>query len=160
MRNFLSVITLVPVHENVVGDRWTDFWSRFGAAMAERHRTGDPTPPPELMQRIDYSKMEELRARVAATVNRPEVAKALQPWYNYLCKRPLYSDDFLQAFNRDNVELVDTDGRGVERITGSGVVAGGIEYTVDCIILATGFDVGAALTRSAGIRPSGAADKR
>jgi cyclohexanone monooxygenase len=143
MRNFLSVITLVPVHENVVGDRWTDFWSRFGAAMAERHRTGDPTPPPELMQRIDYSKMEELRARVAATVNRPDVARALQPWYNYLCKRPLYSDDFLQAFNRDNVELVDTDGRGVERITGSGVVAGGVEYKVDCIILATGFDVGA-----------------
>jgi cyclohexanone monooxygenase len=143
MRNFLSVITCVPVHENVVGDRWTDFWIRFGAAMAERHRTGDPTPPGELMQRIDYSKMEELRAHVAATVNRPDVARALQPWYNYLCKRPLYSDDFLQAFNRDNVELVDTDGRGVERITGSGVVAGGVEYPADCIILATGFDVGA-----------------
>jgi cyclohexanone monooxygenase len=143
MRNFLSVITLVPVHENVVGDRWTDFWVRFGAAMAERHRTGASTHPGELMQRIDYSKMEELRARVAATVNRPEIAKALQPWYNYLCKRPLYSDDFLQAFNRDNVELVDTDGRGVERITGNGVVAGGVEYPADCIILATGFDVGA-----------------
>jgi cyclohexanone monooxygenase len=143
MRNFLSVITLVPVQENVVGDRWTDFWVRFGAAMAERHRTGDSTHPGELMQRIDYSKMEELRARVAATVNRPDVAKALQPWYNYLCKRPLYSDDFLQAFNRDNVELVDTDGRGVERITSSSVVAGGVEYKADCIILATGFDVGA-----------------
>jgi cyclohexanone monooxygenase len=143
MRNFLSVITLVPVHENVVGDRWTDFWVRFGAAMAERHRTGDSTHPAELMQRIDYSKMEELRARVAATVNRPDVARALQPWYNYLCKRPLYSDDFLQAFNRDNVRLVDTDGRGVERITGSGVVAGGVEYPADCIIFATGFDVGA-----------------
>ena len=143
MRNFLSVITLVPVQENVVGDRWTDFWVRFGAAMAERHRTGDSTHPGELMQRIDYSKMEELRARVAATVSRPEVASALQPWYNYLCKRPLYSDDFLQAFNRDNVELVDTDGRGVERITGNSVVAGGVEYKVDCIILATGFDVGA-----------------
>ncbi|MGA2291819.1 flavin-containing monooxygenase [Bradyrhizobium sp.] len=144
MQNFLSVITCVPVPENVVGDRWTDFWARFGAAMQQRHRTGDPTPPGELMQRIDYSKMEELRARVAATVNRPDVAKALQPWYNYLCKRPLYSDDFLQAFNRDNVTLVDTDGRGVERITGSGVVAGGAEYPADCIILATGFDVGAA----------------
>jgi cyclohexanone monooxygenase len=144
MRNFLSVITCAPVKENVVGDRWTDFWVRFAAAMAERHRTGDPTPPPELMQRIDYAKMEELRAHVAATVTRPDVAKSLQPWYNYLCKRPLYSDDFLQAFNRENVRLVDTDGLGVEQITASGVVAGGIEHPADCIILATGFDVGAA----------------
>jgi cyclohexanone monooxygenase len=150
MHNFLSVITCVPVSENVVGDRWTDFWVRFSAAMAERKRTGDPTPPPHLMQRIDYAKMEELRARVAATVNRSNVAEALQPWYNYLCKRPLYSDDFLQAFNRDNVELVDTDGGGVERITGSGPVAGGVEYPADCIILATGFEVGAAPHKGGG----------
>jgi cyclohexanone monooxygenase len=150
MHNFLSVITCVPVRENIVGDRWTDFWVRFGAAMAERHRSGDPTPPPELMQRIDYAKMEELRARVVATVNRPDVARALQPWYNYLCKRPLYSDDFLQAFNRDNVELVDTDGRGVERITDSGVIAGGVEFPADCIILATGFEVGAAPHKAGG----------
>ena len=150
MRNFLSVITGVPVHDNVVGDRWTDFWVRFGQAMAERHRTGDSTPPGELMQRIDYSKMEELRARVAATVSRPNAAKSLQPWYNYLCKRPLYSDDFLQAFNRDNVELVDTDGRGVERITGSGLVAGGVAYAADCIVFATGFDVGAAPQKTGG----------
>ena len=144
MRNFLSVITGVPVHDNVVGDRWTDFWVRFGGAMAERQRTGDKTYPGELMQRIDYSKMEELRARVAATVSRADAARSLKPWYNYLCKRPLYSDDFLQAFNRDNVDLVDTDGRGVERITASALVAGGIEYPADCIVLATGFDVGAA----------------
>jgi cyclohexanone monooxygenase len=144
MQNFLSVITCAPVKENVVADRWTDFWVRFAAAMAERHRTGDTTPPPHLMQKIDYSKMEELRARVVATVNRPNVAKSLQPWYNYLCKRPLYSDDFLQAFNRDNVSLVDTDGQGVERLTATGVVAGGMEYPADCVVLATGFDVGAA----------------
>jgi hypothetical protein len=40
------------------------------------------------------------------------------------------------------VTLVDTRGKGVERITGDGVVVDGTEYSVDCLIFATGFEVG------------------
>lgn len=141
--NFLAVITGKPHDENMVADRWTDFWCRFGAAMHARHAAGEAVDPHEVMQGVDYAKMDEIRRRVALLVSDPAKAEALKPWYNYLCKRPLYSDDFLQAFNRPNVCLVDTDGRGVERITAAGVIASGTEYAVDCIIFATGFDVGA-----------------
>jgi cyclohexanone monooxygenase len=96
------------------------------------------------MQAVDYEKMEEVRAHVARVIADPAIAAALQPWYNYLCKRPLYSDDYLEAFNQPNVTLVDTNGRGVERVTATGLVAGGVEYGVDAIVLATGYEVGAA----------------
>ncbi|MEJ1969431.1 MAG: NAD(P)/FAD-dependent oxidoreductase [Rhizomicrobium sp.] len=150
MNNFLAIISGLPQGEDIVGDRWTDFWKRFGALMAERDSTGTQVPPPELMQRVDYAKMEEIRARVSEIVKDPRIAAAIKPWYNYLCKRPLFSDEFLEAFNRDNVTLVDTDGRGVDAITGSGVVSNGREYAVECIIFATGFDVGAAPHKAGG----------
>jgi cyclohexanone monooxygenase len=150
MANFLSIISAIPQPENLVGDSWTDFWLRFGGLMAERNRTGDTTPPPALMQRVDYAKMEEIRARTAALVSDPVKAEALKPWYNYLCKRPLFSDDYLQAFDQPNVSLIDTQGRGVEAITSTGMVFDGKEYPVDCIILATGFDVGAAAHKVGG----------
>ena len=46
--------------------------------------------------------------------------------------------------------LVDTKGKGVERITEKGVVFDGVEYPVDCIIYATGFEVGTDYARRAG----------
>ena len=55
------------------------------------------------------------------------------------CKRPGFHDDYLPTFNRDNVTLVDTDGQGVEGLTKNGVLAGGKEYPIDCLVLATGF---------------------
>ena len=75
---------------------------------------------------------------------------ALKPWYRQFCKRPCFHDDYLKAFNRPNVMLVDTDGKGVDRITERGIVANGKEYELDCLIFATGFEVGTAYTRRAG----------
>ncbi len=86
--------------------------------------------------------MEEVRARVDAIVADRATAEALKPWYGYFCKRPCFHDDYLQTFNRDNVTLVDTHGRGVERITAAGAVVDGAEYELDCLIFATGFEVG------------------
>ncbi|HWA60486.1 MAG TPA: monooxygenase, partial [Caulobacteraceae bacterium] len=59
-------------------------------------------------------------------------------------------DEYLQTYNRPNVTLVDTDGHGVERLTERGVVANGREYELDCLIFATGFEVGTSYTRRAG----------
>jgi len=78
------------------------------------------------------------------------VAEALKPWYRQFCKRPCFHDEYLDTFNRPNVTLVDTRGRGIERISGRGVVANGVEYEVDCIVYATGFEVGTAYTRRSG----------
>jgi cyclohexanone monooxygenase len=94
--------------------------------------------------------MEEIRARVDAIVKDRATAEALKPWYRQFCKRPCFHDEYLETFNRPNVTLVDTRGRGVERISETGVVANGVEYPVDCLIYATGFEVGTAYTRRAG----------
>ena len=81
-------------------------------------------------------------------------AEALKPWYRQFCKRPCFHDEYLPTFNRPNVHLIDTRGQ-VERITETGVVANGIETPVDCIIFATGFEVGTAFTHRAGYDVSG-----
>jgi len=80
----------------------------------------------------------------------PATAEALKPWYNQFCKRPCFHDEYLAAFNRPNVTLVDTKGKGVERITETGVVVDGHEYELDCLIYATGFEVGTGYTRQSG----------
>ena len=99
--------------------------------------------------------MEELRGRVAEIIRDPATAEAAKPWYNYLCKRPLYSDEFLQALNQDNVSLVDTEGLGVERITKDAVWANGEEFKLNGLIFATGFDVGAAAHEAGGYQVVG-----
>jgi cyclohexanone monooxygenase len=102
------------------------------------------------MELADFEKMEEIRARVEAIVEDPETAEALKPYYRQFCKRPCFHDEYLDTFNRPNVTLVDTQGKGVERITEKGVVANGNEYEVDCLIFATGFEVGTTYTRRSG----------
>ena len=87
--------------------------------------------------------MEEIRARVDALVDDPEAAEALKPWYRQFCKRPCFHDAYLQTFNRPNVTLVDTAGKGVERITPKACSSPtGSRYELDCLIFATGFEVG------------------
>ena len=93
----------------------------------------------------DFEKMEEIRARIDAIVKDRDTAQKLKAWYRQLCKRPCFHDEYLQAFNAPGTHLIDTDGKGVERITEKGVVAGGVEYEVDCIIYASGFEVGTEL---------------
>jgi cyclohexanone monooxygenase len=94
--------------------------------------------------------MEQIRARVDAIVQDRATAAALKPYYRQFCKRPCFHDEYLDTFNRANVTLVDTQGRGVERITEKGVVVAGVEYQVDCLIYATGFEVGTDYSRRAG----------
>jgi cyclohexanone monooxygenase len=103
----------------------------------------------------DFEKMEEIRARVDEIVDDPQTAHNLKAWYNQLCKRPCFHDEYLQAYNEPNTQLVDTDGKGVERITEHGVVVAGVEYEVDCIIYASGFEVGTPFTSRAGYDPVG-----
>src|SRR5262249_8271949 len=103
----------------------------------------------------DFEKMEEIRARVDTIVSDSATAQRLKAWYRQLCKRPCFHDEYLQAFNLPSTELLDTDGKGVERITEKGVVAKGVEYPVDCIIYASGFEVGTEHTRRMGFDPVG-----
>ncbi len=138
--------------EDLVGDRWTELTRGLYEVLAAHPNAADLTPEDIALiaEKVDLKKMERVRARVDEVVEDPATAEALKPWYRYLCKRPCFHDEYLPTFNRPNVTLVDTDGRGVDRITPSGVVAGGHEYQVDCLIFATGFDVSTNYTRRAG----------
>ena len=138
--------------EDVVSDGWTDIKRNLDAIAAAA--AADPAITPEATGRMtelaDFMKMNQIRARVDAIVKDKATAEALKPWYRLFCKRPTFNDEYLPSFNLPNVKLVDTRGRGVDRITEEGLVFDGIEYEVDCIIFATGFEVGTAYTRRAG----------
>jgi len=88
----------------------------------------------------NFRIMEQIRARVDAIVEDPVTAAALKPYYPYGCKRPTFHDEYLPAFNLPHVSLVDTAPRGVNKINESGVVHDGIEYSLDVLIYATGFE--------------------
>ena len=88
---------------------------------------------------LDESRRAELEVigrQAIEVVEDPELRKQLLPDHPWGCKRPLFSNDYYQSFNRLNLTLV-TD--RIERITKSGVVAGGVLRPVDTLILATGF---------------------
>ena len=96
----------------------------------------------------DYKIMERLRRRVEAIVDDPQTAEALKPYYRFLCKRPCSNDEYLPTFNRPNVTLVDVaESKGVERLTEKGIVANGVEYEVDCVIFASGFEISTEISR-------------
>ncbi|BCS26830.1 flavin-containing monooxygenase [Aspergillus puulaauensis] len=147
MDNFNILVSGGHQDEDQVGDGWTDILvnlSVSGQKVAASQKAADPVKAAkelqDNMQMADYRKMEQVRARVDATVHDPAVADSLKPWYNLMCKRPCFHNDYLPTFNRPNVTLVDTKGAGIERITETGIVAQGVETEVDCIIYASGFE--------------------
>jgi cyclohexanone monooxygenase len=151
MDNFNTLVSGGFAAEDLVSDGWTDIIRKLLVMVQQRE--GPDLSPETLastMEMADFAKMEEIRARVDTIVNDPATAEALKPYYRQFCKRPCFHDEYLQTFNRPNVTLVDTNGKGVERITERGVVANGREYELDCIIFATGFEVGTDYTRRAG----------
>ncbi|MFI4973947.1 MAG: FAD-dependent oxidoreductase [Caulobacterales bacterium] len=156
MENFNILVSGGMQDEDLVSDGWTDIIRNL--LIMATNRSGPPMTPEELVQTMelaDFKKMNQIRARVDATVKDPKTAEALKPWYRQFCKRPTFNDDYLPTFNRPNVTLVDTQGRGVDRVTEHGLVVDGVEYEVDCLIFATGFEVGTAYTRRAGFEVIG-----
>jgi len=150
MDNFNALISGIPQKEDMVNDGWTDIIVNLGVIARNRSAAAGATNPGELLELADYRKMEQIRARAEAIVNDPNVAESLKPYYRQFCKRPCFHDDYLPTFNRPNVTLVDTQGKGVDRITENGVVANGKEYKLDCLIYGTGFEVGTSYARRSG----------
>jgi cyclohexanone monooxygenase len=151
MDNFNALVSGVPQAEDLVNDGWTDIIGNLLVLLRKQSQAGaEAGDIAQTMQLADFKKMEQIRARAAEVVKDPNVAEALKPYYNQFCKRPCFHDEYLDTFNRPNVTLVDTDGKGVERITEKGVVANGKEYELDCLIYGTGFEVGTSYTRRSG----------
>ncbi|HEX4098113.1 MAG TPA: NAD(P)/FAD-dependent oxidoreductase [Caulobacteraceae bacterium] len=153
--NFNTLVSGGDADEDMVHDGWTDIFRNLTGNAAKqasrklgRRLTGEERA--EVMALADYRKMNQIRARVDAIVGDPDIAASLKPWYRQFCKRPCFHDEYLQTYNRPNVHLIDTQGMGVEGLTEKGVIANGQEYELDCLIFATGFEVGTSYTRRAG----------
>ena len=79
-----------------------------------------------------------LRQLIAAVVKDKEMARKATPDYDIGVKRPVLSDEYLQAFNKDNFRLVTNN---IQRLSEKGVVTSdGVETEADVIVYATGFD--------------------
>ncbi len=156
LENFTDNQTGGSAAEDLVQDGWTDLSRRIREKIKDLPR--EQMTPQNMMaayEDSDYEKMEEIRARADSLVHDRDTAQKLKAWYRQLCKRPCFHDEFLQAFNTPGTTLVDTDGKGVERITERGVVVAGVEYEVDCIIYASGFEVGTEYKRRSGFDLTG-----
>jgi cyclohexanone monooxygenase len=156
MNNFNSLVSGGFEDEDLVSDGWTDIIRNL--LLMNRRNTGEAMDVQTLMKTMelaDFQKMEQIRSRVDSIVKDEETAESLKPYYRQFCKRPCFHDEYLDTFNRPNVTLVDTKGRGVERITENGVVFDGVTYELDCIIYATGFEVGTDYSRRAGYQLEG-----
>ncbi|KAF4632913.1 hypothetical protein G7Y89_g5204 [Cudoniella acicularis] len=141
-RNFNSFLTNDPELVNLVNDGWTEQRALSGI-------TGNPkfVSPDKIeehlsaMFELDVPRAEKVRRRVDEVVKDPAVAEKLKAWYPGWCKRPTFHDGYLESFNQPNVTLVDTNGKGVERYTKDGIMANGVEYALDLLVLSTGFTV-------------------
>jgi cyclohexanone monooxygenase len=126
--------TALQANDDYLAGRLADFKPR------KQHER--PLSPEELIEKqldTNFRIMEQVRARVDAIVKDPKTAAALKPYYPYGCKRPTFHDEYLPTFNRPNVTLIDTAPTGVSHINERGVVHDGIEYPLDVLIYATGF---------------------
>jgi cation diffusion facilitator CzcD-associated flavoprotein CzcO len=137
MENFSAVMIGRAVDQDLVDDGWTHHMARVTNPVV-----GPDMRPEDVaaaVEAFDYSVMEEHRTRIEGIVADPAVAESLKPYYRYLCKRPCFHDEYLAAFNHPNVTLVDCPA-GVEQITARSAIANGVEYELDCIVYATGFE--------------------
>ncbi|MFE2465577.1 flavin-containing monooxygenase [Streptomyces mirabilis] len=158
-RNFHTAAfeAFAPGQPDLVCDGWTEVSRNLAAHLDATDgwaALADPEKFMELREIQDYRAMQRLRDRVDTVVEDERTARALKPYYRFLCKRPCFNDAYLPTFNRPNVTLVDvSDTKGVERITENGILAHGVEHEVDCVIFASGFEITTDLDRRLGIRP-------
>lgn len=94
-----------------------------------------------MQENANIEAMMKIHQRIDEIVKDKATAEALKPWYMLMCKRPCFHNDYLPAFNRPNVHLVDTKGKGIMEITEKGPVFEGKQYELDVLIYATGFEV-------------------
>ena len=135
IENFTMAITGSQPEVDMVNDEWTKlFW-------VDTRKFPENEEEAAALEQLDFDNVQKIRDHISNIVTDPEVAAKLMPWYSQACKRPCFHDEYLPAFNRPNVHLVDTDGRGINEIGENGPIFDGVEYPVDLLIYASGYEV-------------------
>ena len=144
--NFMDCTTGVspPPAVDMVDDGWTDFKASVvlvGTPDDTHEREAGSIPAlVDRMNDLDLPRQDRIRSRVESTVKDAKTAEGLKAWYPGWCKRPCFHDEYLEAFNKPNVTLVDTNGQSIEATKPNGFVVNGKEYAVDVIVWSTGFN--------------------
>lgn len=142
VRNFAALQSPSPFdEEDLVQDGWTEIYKniRFHVVDLQKGPTFTAEDILRGYHRADDEKMEQLRRRVDSIIVNPHTAESLKAWYRQLCKRPCFHDEYLPTFNQSNVHLIDTLGKGVQRIDANGIWVNDTHYDLDCLIYASGF---------------------
>ena len=98
---------------------------------------------PDVMVDLEANEIacELYREYIREVVEDPETAQGLLPQgYPIGCKRQVIDIGFYEAFNQDNVTLVDLRKEPIETINASGLKTSAQQYDFDVLIYATGFD--------------------
>lgn len=133
-----------PVLRTVLGRRATQsLLSGIALGLVEALTRLLVYTPPAIANRatvlMDSGARAVYRGYLRAVVRDKDARRALTPRYGLLGKRPTLSNTFVQAFNRDNVELVDS---AIEEITANGVrTADGRERELDALVVAVGYEL-------------------
>ncbi len=147
--NFTQAVTGAQPEIDLIEDEWTRMMR------VDTRKLPDNDEEAAELERIDFENMQGIRQRIEQIIDDPKTAELMKPWYGQNCKRPCFHDEYLPAFNRPNVHLIDTDGKGVDEVTEAGVVVNGVEYPVDLLIFASGFEVTTGYTQRLGFDPVG-----
>lgn len=82
-----------------------------------------------------------VEGKIRSIVKDPETADALIPDHLILTKRLCGENGYYEAFNRDDVTLVNVRGTPITEVTADGIrTSDGREYPLDVIVCATGWD--------------------
>ena len=147
--NFTQAITGSQPEVDMVADEWTKlFWT-------DTRKFPESEEEAAALEQLDFDNVQKIRDHIANIVTDPETAKKLMPWYSQACKRPCFHDEYLPAFNRPNVHLVDTDGKGIHEVGENGPIFEGVEYPVDVLIYASGYEVTSDYHHRLGFDPKG-----
>jgi cation diffusion facilitator CzcD-associated flavoprotein CzcO len=97
----------------------------------------------DVMADIEANELfcEFIRSKIRAIVHDPDTAELLCPkGYPFGAKRPPIGHHYYEAFNRENVDLVDVRTDPIDRITPTGLRTQARAFDLDVLLFATGFD--------------------
>ena len=91
-------------------------------------------------EEANRSLADFVRGKIREIVHDPETAEKLMPDHFVMTKRPILENGYFEAYNRDNVTLIDLREDPIERFTPSSVRTRTGDHPIDMLVLATGFD--------------------
>ncbi len=130
--NELAALDFTPEERN---ERYERLWQR-GSFKFFLESYNDVA----VSEEANASLADFVRGKIREIVKDPETAEKLLPDHFVMTKRPILENGYFEAYNRDNVSLVDLRSDPIERFTPTSVVTKSGEHPIDVLVLATGYD--------------------